>query len=33
MKMPLSASVVNGIGNILPKPENPVVKQALSNNV
>jgi hypothetical protein len=30
--MPISASVVNGIGNILPKPENPVEKQAISND-
>ncbi|MGA8017922.1 MAG: hypothetical protein WCA42_03535, partial [Desulfobacterales bacterium] len=32
MKMPIRASVVNGIGNILPKSGNPVEKQALSND-
>jgi hypothetical protein len=32
MKMPISASVVNGIGNIRPKSGNPVDKQALSND-
>jgi hypothetical protein len=31
-KMPISASVVNGIGNILSKPENPAEKQAISND-
>jgi hypothetical protein len=32
MKMRISASVVNGIVKFLPKPNNPLKKQAILNN-